>query len=129
MNTNIAVPLCVADSGPTDTIITIRVGTAPLFKAFHLPKRQLCFHSPYLRTLIERAARLLSPAIHLSDMDPGAFQVLSEWMNYSPAVSSHQKGAALVQKIAVEGRDGVALAFKLWILAHRLGGSCLVLRV
>jgi hypothetical protein len=37
MNTNIAVPLCVADSGPTDTIITIRVGTAPLFQGLPSP--------------------------------------------------------------------------------------------
>jgi hypothetical protein len=66
--------------------------------------------------------------ICLPDDDAAALEEVIAWMNYDPTVSCHQRGAVLANLIKVVDKSGVPIAFKVWTLTHRLGGSCLVLR-
>lgn len=109
---------------PTETI---KVLVGPPSNPPHvLSIRQLHFYSPYLRILTERAEPYTT--IILPDDDHAAFDVLVSWMNDGTTMPCHQRGAALDQQIKVEDKEGVPLAFKVWVLTHRLGGPCLVLR-
>lgn len=117
-------PLRVSASKPAETI-KVLVGPVSRSQPYLLPERQLCFYSPYLRALIGKAQ---SWAVCLPEDDPKAFEVLVSWMNYEPGAPCHQRGVALEKKIEVVDNNGVPLVFKVWSLAHRLGGPCLVLR-
>ena len=107
-------------------VIKVLIDPAWHSQPFLLPKRQLCFYSPYLRSLIEKVTP--SQTICLPDDDPAALEVLVAWMNYETAAPCYQKGAELEKKIKVEDKERIPLAFKVWVLTHRLGGPCLVLR-
>jgi hypothetical protein len=105
---------------------TILVGPPGHRPPFILPTRQLCLYSPYLRTLIGTSSPSLP--IDLPHDDPVAFDVLVSWMNYAPAPKPcHQSGVHLEKKIKIKDNEGIPLAFKVWVLTHRLGGACLVL--
>ena len=107
-------------------IIKVLVGEACNSQPYLLPKRQLCFYSPYLRTLIEKVEP--SQTVCLPDDDPAAFELLVKWMNYEAYAPCHQRGVELEKKIKVQDKQGVHRAFKVWVLAHRLGRPCLILR-
>lgn len=130
--TSALLPLPVG-TGPTEPLIALRLGT-PIGSAqtFLLPERQINFYSPYLRTLIERASPRRPLTLILPNYDPDAFKVVNSWMNYAsaarPCHQKAEKGGALEGMLEQEDVDGVVVAFKVWVLAHRLGGPCLVLR-
>jgi hypothetical protein len=108
-------------------IIKVLVGPAMTSQPFLLPRRQLEFYSPYLRSRIEYLT--LSNTLCLPFEDPSAFEMLTSWMNYEPnPAGCHQGARELQDKLRSEEKDGVALAFKVWLLTHKLGGPCLVLR-
>jgi hypothetical protein len=127
------IPPLPAGTGPTEPLIALRFGTpSTASQTFLLPERQVIFYSPYLRSLIERANPRRPLTLPLPNYDPDAFKVLDSWMNYASAPQScHQKaekGGALEEMLMQEDEEGVVLGFKVWVLSHRLGGPCLVLR-
>ncbi|KAF2830637.1 hypothetical protein CC86DRAFT_402664 [Ophiobolus disseminans] len=123
MQTQLSAPVQTSKAAE---IIKVLVGPTCRPQPYLLPKRQLCFNSPYLRTLIEKAEP--SRTICLPHDDPAAMELLITWMNYEQAKPCHQRGAELEKKIKTKDKEGVPIAIKVWVLAHRLGGPCLVLR-
>jgi hypothetical protein len=107
-------------------LVKVIVGPTAHCQPFILSRRALEFYSPYLRTLTEKAGA--SSTISLHGDTPAPFEVLVAWMNLDAAPSPcHQRGVALDKLIEVEDDEGVRLAYRVWVLAHRLGGPCLVL--
>jgi hypothetical protein len=107
-------------------LVKVIVGPTAHCQPFILSRRALEFYSPYLRTLIEKAGA--SSTVSLHDDTPAPFEVLVAWMNLDAAPSPcHHHGATLDKLIEVEDDEGVRLAYRVWVLAHRLGGPCLVL--
>ncbi|KAH7093045.1 hypothetical protein FB567DRAFT_161915 [Paraphoma chrysanthemicola] len=108
-------------------LIKVLVGPAGSSQPFILPRRQLEFYSPFLRHIIERIT--LSDTICLQLDDPAAFEILVNWMSWdTESPTCHQSAGKLQAKLRSEEDDGIMLAFKVWMLTHRLGGPCLVLR-
>jgi hypothetical protein len=78
-----------------------------------------------MRALIEKST--LALPILLPHDDPTAFEVLVSSMNPGLALGPcHQSGVHPEEKISVRDNQGIPLAFKLWVLAHCLGGAFLV---
>lgn len=122
---NMSTEITFTSPDPDDTV-KVLVGPPGSSQSFILPKLQLLFYSPYLRTLSGKVGA--SQPIILPDDDPAAVGVLIAWMNYeSPPAKCHQQGAEFEKMVRVKDKKGVPLACKVWVLAHRLGGPCLVL--
>jgi hypothetical protein len=98
------------------TAITL-VHVTPLI--LHIPTADLCFWSPVL------VARLKTSTPHvpliLDDIafEPDVFEVLMQFM-YVDRFVYHPRRYVL--------SDGISIVYKVWVMAHKLGGACHTLR-
>lgn len=100
-----------------------------------LPRAQLNFWSPYLRSKITSStprtphSQNLCISILLPDIDPFAFQIFIKFMETRKLIDvyRYEQGQNTRDASVVDWRN-VPLLIKIWVLAHRFKGPTLVLR-
>lgn len=103
------------------TTVAVLIGPPSTFHTFHLPKAQLEFWSPYLRTLIDRQCTHI--CISLPEVKKEEWMVFVSFMKTCRVlgrfeVADNKPGCA----------DPVPLVFRVWVLSNRLKGPAIVMR-
>lgn len=88
-------------------------------RTFQVPTAALCFWSPILATRLKKSTPHVLLTLDDIAFEPDVFEVLMQFM-YTDRFVYHPRRFVL--------SDGIAMVYKIWVMAHKLGGACITLR-